>query len=95
MSQHLELRDVFIDVPTSHLKFLKVIMGLLLLGIVHKGPLEVFLKYYPGGPSIEFIWVILYLVQPIVVSLDPASSLLPSNAPHEVGALPIRVLSYG
>jgi hypothetical protein len=27
--------------------------------------------------------------------LDPASSLLPSNAPHEVGALPIRVLSYG
>jgi hypothetical protein len=70
-------------------------MGLLLLSIVYKGPLEVFLKYCPGGSSIELIWVILYLVQPIIVPLDPAPSLLSSNAPHEVGTLLVRVPGYG
>jgi hypothetical protein len=54
VSQHLELRDVLINVSTSHLEFLKVIMGLLLLGIVYKGPFKVFFKYCPRGSSIEF-----------------------------------------
>jgi hypothetical protein len=94
VSQHLKLRDVLIDVSTSHLEFLKVIMSLLLLGIVYKGSLEVFFKYCPRGSSIKFIWVILYLVQPIVVPLDPSLSFLSSNTPHEVGTLLIRVLGY-
>jgi hypothetical protein len=55
MSQHLELRDVLIDISTGHLEFLKFILSLLLLGIVHKGSLEVFFKYCLRGSSIKFI----------------------------------------
>jgi len=95
VSKHLELRDVFIDVPTSHLEFLKVIMGLLLLGIVYKGSLEVFSKYCSEGPFIEFIWISLYLIQPVVVSLDPPSSFLSSDASHEVGTLLVGVSGDG
>jgi hypothetical protein len=91
VSKHLELRDVFIDVSTGHLEFLKVIMGLLLLGIVHKGSFEVFFKYCPGGPSIEFVWISFYLIQPVVVSLDPSSSFLSSDVSHEVGTLLVGV----
>jgi hypothetical protein len=95
VSQHLELRDVLINVSTSHLEFLKVIMGLLLLGIVHKGLFEVFFKYCPRGPSIEFLWVSFYLVQPVVVPLDPSLSFLSSYASHEVGTLLEGVLGNG
>ena len=95
VTKHLELRDVFIDVSTGHLEFLQVIMGLLLLGIVHKGSLEVFFKYCPRGSSIEFVRISLYLIQPIVVPLDPSPSLLSSDAPHEVGAFLEWVLGNG
>jgi hypothetical protein len=60
MSQHLKLRDVLIDVSTSHLEFLKFILGFLLLGVVHEGSLEVFFKYYLRRSPIKFFWVILY-----------------------------------
>jgi hypothetical protein len=94
VSQHLELRDILIDVSTGHLEFLKLILSLLLLGIIYKGSLEVFFKYYPRGSSIEFLWVIFYSVQPIVIPLDPSSSLLCPNASHEVGALLVGVSGY-
>jgi hypothetical protein len=93
VSQHLEFRDVFINVSTGHFEFLKVIMGLLLLGVVHKGSLEVFFKYCPRGSSIEFFWVTLYTIQPVIVPLDPALSFLSSDAFHEVGTLLVVVLS--
>jgi hypothetical protein len=53
--QHLELINILIDVSLSHLEFLKVIIGLLLLGIVYKGSFEVLFEYCLGGPSIEFL----------------------------------------
>jgi hypothetical protein len=90
----LELRDVLIDVSTSYLEFLKFVLGFLLLGIVHKGLLEVFFKYCPGGPFIEFFWVFFYSVQPIIVPLDPSSSFLHSNASHEVGTLLVMISGY-
>jgi hypothetical protein len=95
MSKHLKLRDVFVNESTGHLEFLKVIMGLLLLGIVHKGSLEIFFKHCPRGPSIEFVWISLYLIQPVIVSLDPSLNFLSSDASHEVGAFLIWVLSNG
>ena len=91
----MELRNIFIDISAGHAKFLKVVMGLLLLGIIHKGSFEVFFKYCPRGSSIEFFWVAFHTIQPIIVSLDPASSFLSSNAPHEVGTLLVVVLSNG
>jgi len=90
----LELRDVFIDVSTSHLKFLKLVLSLLLLGIVYEGSLEIFFKYCPRGSPIEFLWVIFHCVQPVIVPLDPSSSFLSSNVSHKVGALLVRVSGY-
>jgi len=90
----LELRDVFIDVSIGHLEFLKLILSLLLLGVIHKGSLEVFFDYYLRGSSIKFLWVIFHSVQPIIVPLDPPLSFLSSNASHEVGALLVRVPGY-
>ena len=95
MSQHLELGNIFIDISSSHPKFLEIIMGLFLLGIVDKGPLEVVFKYFPGGPSIEFTRIIFCLIQPVVVPVDPSSSLLSSDSSHEVGTLLIGVSSNG
>jgi hypothetical protein len=95
VSKHLELRDVFVDVSTSHLELLKVIMGLLLLSVIHKGSLEVFFQDCPGGPSIKFVWIGFYLIQPVVVPLDPSSSFLSSDASHEVGTLLVGVLGNG
>jgi hypothetical protein len=94
MSQHLELGDILIDASTHHLEFLEFILSLLLLGVVHKGSLEVFFKYYPRGSSIKFLQVFFYPVQPIVVPLDPSSSFLCSDVSHEVGALLVRVSGY-
>jgi hypothetical protein len=62
MSQHLELENIFINISISHSEFLKVIIGLLLLCIVHKGLLKVFFKYCLGGSVQEFIDILFYTV---------------------------------
>jgi len=90
----LELRDVLVNVSTGHLEFLKLILSLLLLGVIYEGSLEIFFEYYPRGSSVKFLWVFFYSIQPVVVSLDPSSSFLSSNVPHEVGALLVMVLGY-
>jgi hypothetical protein len=61
VSQHLELRNIFIDISAGHAKFLKVVMGLLLLGIVYKGSPGVFFKHCPRGSVKEFV-IIFYSV---------------------------------
>jgi hypothetical protein len=69
-------------------------MGLLLLGIVHKGLLEIFFKHCPEESVQEFIIIFFYVVQPVIVLLDPFLSLLSSNASYKVGTLLKGVFGY-
>jgi hypothetical protein len=66
-------------------------LGFLVLGVVHKGSLEVVFKYLPWGLTHKFIFVALDSVQPVVVSLYPSTGFLSSDAAHEVGTLLERV----
>jgi hypothetical protein len=95
MAQHLELRDILIDVSCNHLEFLELVMGFLLLGVVHEGSPKVFFEYCLRRSSQKFVFIILHPVQPVVVPLDPSSSFLSSNVSHEVGAFLVRVPGYG
>jgi hypothetical protein len=94
ISQHLELGNIFINISISHSEFLKVIIGLLLLCIVYKGLLKVFFKYCPEGSVQEFIDILFYIVQLIIVLLDPSLGLLSSNIFHKVGAFIVGVSGY-